>query len=45
MVIFGDNKISLTITKNSENQNCIKHINVIYYYIQKLVEKGELGIK
>ena len=31
--IFGNNKISLILTKDLENSNCIKYIDVIYHYI------------
>ena len=43
--MLKDNKTSLTWIKNLESQNCTKHINVIYHYVQKLVDKGKLGIK
>lgn len=45
MEMLGDNKMSFTLTKDLESQNCIKHINVMYYYMQKLIEEGELGIE
>lgn len=38
-------KISLTLTRNPDSQNCTKHIDVMYHYIRKLVENGELAIK
>lgn len=31
--------------KDPKNQNCTKHIIVIYHYIQSLIEKEKLGIK
>lgn len=43
--MMGDNKTSLTLMKDSESQNCIKHINVIYYDIQGFVEDRELKIE
>lgn len=43
--MLSDNKISFTLMKNLENQNCTKHINVIHYYVCRLVENGELAIK
>lgn len=43
--ILEDNKINLILTKDPENQNCIKHINVMYYHSQKLVDDRELKIK
>lgn len=45
MKILGDNDISLTLIKDLENQNRIKHINVIYHYIQELIENRDLRIK
>lgn len=43
--MLRDNKTSFILIKNPESQNCTKHINVIYYYIQKLVDDRELGMK
>lgn len=40
-----DNKTNLTLTKDLESWNCTKHIDVMYYHIQGLVEDGELGIE
>ena len=40
-----DNKTSLTVTQDPESQNCIKHIDVIYYHIQELVKNVELAIE
>lgn len=45
MKILGNNKTNFILTKNLENQNCIKHINMMHYYLQGLVEEGQLGIK
>ena len=42
--MLGDNKTSLTLTKNLESQNQTKHIDVIYHHIQRLIKDGELGI-
>lgn len=43
--MFGNNKTSLTLTKNLESQNCTKQIDVIYHYVYGLVEDGEILIK
>lgn len=43
--MLRNNKTSLTLTKNPKSRNCIKHIDMIYYHIQKLVDDGELEIK
>lgn len=43
--MLSDNKTSFTLTKNPKSQNCIKHINVMHYHIQELVENGELAIE
>ena len=37
--------MSLTLTKDLESQNCTKHINVMQYYVQGLVEDRKLGIE
>lgn len=42
--MLGDNKTSLTLTKNSESQNRIKHIDVMHHHVRDLVEDGKLGI-
>lgn len=44
-IFHGDNKISIILTKNVESQTRIKHINVQYHYVRKLVVNGELAIK
>ena len=43
--ILSDNKISFTLIKDLESQNCTKHIDVMYYHVRGLVQDGELGIK
>lgn len=45
MEMLGGNKTSLTLIKDLESQNYIKNIDMIYYYIQKLVENEKLDIK
>lgn len=45
MKMFSDNKTSLILTKDPENQNFIKHIDIIYHHVCGLVEDGELDIK
>lgn len=45
MNILGDNQTSLTMIKNPESQNCITHINILNYYIQRLVEDRKLRIE
>lgn len=42
--MLKDNKTSLTLTKDRENQNWTKHIDVMHHYIQRLVEDRELAI-
>lgn len=42
--ILGNNEISLILIKNLESQNHTKHINIIYYQIQRLVKERELKI-
>lgn len=45
MKMLVDNETSLTLTKNLENKNKIKHINVMYHHIQGLIHNEELGIE
>ena len=45
MEMLGDNKTSLTLTKDSKSQNRTKHIYVMHHHVQGLVKKGELGIE
>lgn len=44
MQIFRDNDTNLVLTRILESQNPIKHIDVMYYYIQGLIEDGKLEI-
>ena len=43
--MLEDNETRLTLTKDPKNQNRTKHINIIDYHIQELVENRELAIK
>lgn len=43
--MLGDNETSLILTRDLESQNYTKYIDVMYYYVQKLIENGELGIE
>ena len=45
VILYGDNEISITLTKNAKSQYSTKHIDVQYHYIQKLIEEGELKIE
>lgn len=40
-----NNKKSFTLIKNTESQNCIKQINVIYHQIKQPVEDRKLEIE
>ena len=42
---YGDNKMSIALTKNAESQHRTKHINVQHHYIRELVNKRELTIE
>lgn len=44
MEILGDNKISLTLTKDPENYNYTKHIDMIHHYIHESIDNEELRI-
>lgn len=43
--LFGDNKMSIALTKNAKNQHQTKYNDVPHYFIKKLVNKRELTIK
>lgn len=43
--MLSNNKTSLILTKDIKKQSKIKHIDVIYLYIQELVNHEELDIK
>ena len=45
MEMLGDNKTSLTLTKDLESQNQTKHIYVMHHHVRGLVGDGKLGIK
>lgn len=45
MKLFGNNKISLNLTKDFESQNYIKHIDDIYYHVLGLIKDRKLVIK
>lgn len=45
MEMLKDNKTSLTLTKDLKSQNCIKHIDMIHNYIQRLVKNKKLEIE
>lgn len=36
--MLGNNKTSLTLTKNFRSQNHTKHIDIIYYHIHELID-------
>lgn len=44
-IFRGNNEISIILIKNTESQVCIKHINVQYHYICKLVVDKKIEIK
>lgn len=44
MKMLGNNKINYTLTKDHKSQNCTKHINLIYYYVKRLIESRESKI-
>ena len=45
MKMFGDNETSLNLTRDSESQNCMKYIDVIYHHIRRLVKDREISIE
>ncbi len=45
LTLFGDNEMSIALTKNAESQHRTKHIDVQHHYIRELVNEKELTIK
>ena len=45
ITLHGDNKMSIALTKNSENQHRTKHINIQHHYIRELVNERKLTVK
>lgn len=45
ITLHRDNKISITLTKNTKSQNYTKYIDMQYHYIHKLIEDGKLEVK
>lgn len=45
MKIFDDNETSFILTKNPKSQNHTKYINMMYYCVRELVDKGVLKIE
>lgn len=45
IIMHGDNKMSIILTKNMESQYQIKYIDVQYHYICEFVNKEEIIIK
>ena len=45
MKMLGDNKMSLTLMRDPESQNRMKHIDIMYHYVRGLVEDGEILIE
>lgn len=45
MKMLGDNETNLTLTRDFESQNCMKHINVMHHHVCGLVEDGVILIK
>ena len=45
LTLYGDNEMSIALTKNAESQHRTKHIDVQHHYIRELVNERELTIK
>ena len=45
LTLYGDNEMSIALTKNAESQHRTKHIDVQHHYIRELVNEKELTIK
>lgn len=44
ITLNGDNKMSITLTKNPKSQHWTKHIDVQHHYIRELIDEKELTI-
>ena len=44
IILLGDNKGSLALTKNSEHYQRTKHIDIKYHYIRQLIEDNNVTI-
>ena len=45
LTLYGDNEMSINLTKNAESQHRMKHIDVQHHYVRELVNEGELTVK
>lgn len=45
VILYSDNKMSITLTKNIEGQHRTKYINVKHHYIKKLINMKKLTIE
>ena len=45
VTLYGDNEMSIALTKNVESQHRTKHIDVQHHYIRELVNERELTIE
>lgn len=45
LTLYGDNEISINLTRNVESQYRTKHIDVQHHYIRELVNKEEFTVK
>ena len=43
--ILEENKTSFTLIRDSESQNQIKYIDIMYYHMKKLVKGKELSME
>lgn len=44
-MLFGNNKMSIVLTKNIKSQHHTKYISISHYYIWELVNKRKFTIK
>ena len=45
MTLFCDNMSAISISKNSVQHSCIKHINIRYHFISDLVEEKVISLE
>ncbi len=45
LTLYGDNEMSIALTKNAESQYRTNHIDIQHHYIREIVNERELTIK
>lgn len=45
IILYDNNNMSITLTKNVESERYVKYIDMQHYYIYKLINEEKLTIK